>query len=130
MQITIHQFLGTHLVEKLLKQEHRYADRDSNDNWQEFDNFGDFYAKWKHMFVVAFSTPEVLAARIIRTYVIRQVASVIDRSPIENPDEQALNEALDSSIASTREVLLEVLKTKWPKEWADIVARNAKPMMF
>jgi len=120
--------LGTALVEKLLRQDRRTHDRDASEAWQEFENFGEFYAAWKHQFIVGFSTPERLAARVIRIYVHRQLSAVVKHGEAAPAGGyEALDAALAEAIEANHDLLMAVLRERWPSEWTDIVQRNERP---
>jgi len=78
MNRTVDDWMGD-LAATLLGQTGRYQDRDASDTWMEFEHFGEFYAAQKHQFVVGYSSPDVLALRVLRLYMHRQLSAVVQR---------------------------------------------------
>ncbi len=128
MQKTIPELLADNLVEKLLKQDRRTHDRDWDEDWQEFDNFGEFYEAWKHHFIMPFSTPERLAARVMRIYLFRQLSAVVQREEevkTSDAEFERHDRLLADAIAARFDDFIHILQTQWPKEWEDMVRRSA-----
>jgi hypothetical protein len=121
---TIFRLLGENLAQPLLEQ-----DRDWLEQQHEYQNFGAFYEAWQHAFVVPCSTPEHLAASIVRLYLHRQLSAVVQRVPAgkaPTKDYLRVDKALAGAVAASWPALLSTLQERWPQQWADIVRRNAE----
>ena len=125
--------ISQNIIEKLIRMDERMKDRDYSEGWMRYENFADFYAEMSPLFMVAFSRPELLVSSILEIYVTKQVYAKF--MPLDQRLREKVNLAaktlFSTCIAENYDALATVLQQKWPREYADILNRNArfKPMM-
>lgn len=120
---TLHSFLGQHLVLKLIRQSRRTHDRDYKEEWQEFENFGEFYSAWKHLFCVPFSCPQRMAKSVLKLFLHRQLSAVCLREEQDKHTDETywrLDQALAGALQASWAEVMEALEQCWPDEWADM----------
>lgn len=125
-------FISQNMIEKLIRMDERMQDRDYSEGWMRYENFADFYAEMSPLFMVAFSRPELLVSSILEIYITKQVsAKLIPLDPRREKVTLAAKTLFSTCIAENYDSLATVLQKKWPREYADILNRNArfKPMM-
>ena len=125
-------FISQNMIEKLIRMDERMKDRDYSEGWMRYENFADFYAEMSPLFMVAFSRPELLVSSILEMYVTKQVsAKLIPLDPRREKVNLAAKTLFSTCIAENYDSLATVLQKKWPREYSDILNRNArfKPMM-
>lgn len=126
----LQKLFADNFIQKLLKQDMRYSDRDNSEALLTYDNFGDYYAEQKQLFTVGFSKPEMLINSVIVGYLLAQMHMLINEgAPIADGKEAGvarLREMFTKLVKADFRALDAVLRDKWPKEHADILERNEK----
>jgi len=121
------KLISQDFIERLLTMQHRTTDRDQGDAWLAHDNFGDFYAASKHLFVVGYSHPELLVSAVIKTFVLKQVSALVSRMPPANGGGvERLDSLMTQALDAHSEALHGALKKAWHAEYADILTRNSQ----
>jgi hypothetical protein len=124
----MYAFFSDQLIEKMLKQQMRTNDRDNNEAWMQFDNFGDYYAANRHLFMVTFSKLDILVSAIIKGYVMAQLAVMLNRG--NKAGRARVDDLVSKAIASKYPQLEAALADKWHREFADIRAKNESKGLF
>jgi hypothetical protein len=125
------KYLNENFVERLLTMQLRTGDREYSEKWLSYDNFGDFYAAMKHLFIVSFSRPEMLVAGVLKAFLHKQISTMVQRLPASDGlGFERLDSMLTQMIDANFEKLQALLAEKWPKEYADILERNSRPKAF
>ena len=125
------EFLSSAFIERLLAMQHRSNDRDYNEQWLAYDNFGEFYAANKQLFIVSFSKPEMMVSAVINTFTHRQLSTLFSRAPVKQGGGfERVNAAFTQIIADNYEQLRATLEKTWPAEYADILKKDAAGGVF
>ena len=124
----LEQYLSANLIEKLICQQRRHVDRATatDDGWMAYDNFAEYFTANRHLFVVSYSRPELLALRILGLYVVAQLAGHLKRSePSDGQGYERVSSVVRASIEQDSSRLLALMQETWPAEYAAIEALNA-----
>lgn len=129
---TMRKYVAENMVERLVRMDMRSSDRDYHEGWMRYENFGHFYHEMHPHFVVGFSNPALLVHSVLGMYIRSQLSGLFDSlEKMDGVGYWTTRGFLDRSIDEHYDVFVAILLRKWPREYADILSRNAKfkPMM-
>ena len=121
MQISPENF-PPDLAEKFVKQQQRSHDRDYQEDWMQYENFGEFYAEMRRLLVMGFMDPDELPRQALAMYIgkqLRNMSQFTREASFEQMDE------LTRRLVNAQWIALALLMQQhWPEQLAEMRSRR------
>jgi hypothetical protein len=125
----IAQYLFENLHSVLLKKECSWKDREYDERWLSWENFGEYYAANKFLFAPAtYTDPNRRIIRIAEVFILHQLGGLLNRSP-EGRDYETYRDAIRQALEQNIDTAVAMMDARWPKEMADIVRNNENRLL-